>query len=640
MPIALAQHNAAAHPAPLRGIQPLTWILHSRVLYLALRSPPLRPQTWMEVPVMQPKFRKVIHVMAISAAAIALVPAPRAFADSTPPPATPIKHVIIVIGENHTFDNLFGGYKPGKGQMVHNLLSQGIINADGSPGPNFSKAVQQQAGNTSVYRIDPAITGPFSFLPQPQTTYATGLPPGVPDVRFPANLKPGPFQITKYVPYDSFVGDPPHRFFQMWQQVDVGKHDLFAWVGVVTGIGPDNAFNPPSYGPNNTMQGGEALGFYNMSTGDAPKFQKLARRYALSDNYHQAIMGGTGANFMAIATGDVAYFNQNGTPAKPFDNQIENPNPKPGTNNWYTKDGYTGGSYVNCSDASQPGVGVIMSFIKSPPGQPFRNGNCDAGRYYLVNNYGLGYTFDGKAKPLGATQFTLPPQTIPTIADALSAKKIPWKWYSGGREPTKTTAEYCGICDPFTGFASIMTTSLKGNLQGVPELYSDLMHADQFPSVAFVRPFESQAGHPANAKMSEFENFVADLVDRVRSNPQLWKQTAVLITVDEGGGYYDSGYIQPVDFFGDGTRIPLLAVSPWAKKGHVDHTYADHASLLKFIEKNWGLSALSGRSRDNLPNPRHEDGNRYVPSNRPAIGDLMTLFDFDHDGDQGDDHDN
>ena len=101
MPIALAQHNAAAHPAPLRGIQPLTWILHSRVLYLALRSPPLRPQTWMEVPVMQPKFRKVIHVMAISAAAIALVPAPRAFADSTPPTATPIKHVIIVIGENH-----------------------------------------------------------------------------------------------------------------------------------------------------------------------------------------------------------------------------------------------------------------------------------------------------------------------------------------------------------------------------------------------------------------------------------------------------------------------------------------------------------------------------------------------------------
>ena len=220
--------------------------------------------------------------------------------------ATPIKHVIVVIGENHTFDNLFGGYKPHKGQTVHNLLSQGIINADGSPGPNFVKATQQQAGNTSVYRVDPSVTGAFAFLPQPQTTYATGLPPGAADVRFPANLRPGPFQITKYVPYDSYVGDPPHRFFQMWQQVDKGKNDLFAWIGVATGIGPDNSFNPPSYGPNNTFQGGEALGFYNMSTGDAPKFKALAQRYALSDNYHQSIMGGTGANFLAIATADVA----------------------------------------------------------------------------------------------------------------------------------------------------------------------------------------------------------------------------------------------------------------------------------------------------------------------------------------------
>ncbi len=553
--------------------------------------------------------------------------------------ATPIKHVIVVIGENHTFDNLFGGYKPHKGQTVHNLLSQGIINADGSPGPNFVKATQQQAGNTSVYRVDPSVTGAFAFLPQPQTTYATGLPPGAADVRFPANLRPGPFQITKYVPYDSYVGDPPHRFFQMWQQVDKGKNDLFAWIGVATGIGPDNSFNPPSYGPNNTFQGGEALGFYNMSTGDAPKFKALAQRYALSDNYHQSIMGGTGANFLAIATADVAYFNTNGTPAEPFANQIENPNPQPGTNNWYKKDGYTGGSYVSCADATLPGVKPVMDYIHSVPGVPFRNGNCAKDTYYLVNNYGLGYTFDGKAKPVAAKTFTLPPQTIPTIADALSAKQVSWKWYSGGREPTKTTAEYCGICDPFTAFTSIMTTPLKNNLQGMAELYSDLATNGQLPSVAFVRPFESQAGHPADAKMSEFENFVGDLVDKVKSNPALWKETAVLITVDEGGGYYDSGYIQPVDFFGDGTRIPLLAVSPWAKKGHVDHTYTDHASILKFIEKNWHLKPLSTRSRDNLPNPRHDDENAYVPTNRPAIGDLMPLFDFERDADRDGDRD-
>ena len=64
-------------------------------------------------------------------------------------------------------------------------------------------------------------------------------------------------------------------------------------------------------------------------------------------------------------------------------------------------------------------------------------------------------------------------------------------------------------------------------------------------------------------------------------------KTAILVTIDEGGGYYDSGYIQILDFFGDGTRIPLIAVSPFAKKGYVDHTYYDHVSVLKFIERNW-----------------------------------------------------
>lgn len=586
---------------------------------------------------MQPRSRSGISAIALGTAVLSYSLAAAAQAinpAAAAPTSTPIKHVIVVIGENHTFDNLFGGYKPHKGQTIHNLLSKGIIDEDGSPGPNFANAVQQQAGNTSVYRIDPAVTGAFASLPQPQTTYATGLPPDVPDVRFPANLRPGPFQITKYVPYDSYVGDPPHRFFQMWQQVNQGKHDLFAWVGVVTGIGPDNSFNPPSYGPNNTLQGGEAMGFYNMSTGDAPMFRKLARRYALSDNYHQAVMGGTGANFLAIVTGDVAYFNSNGVPKKPFDNQIEDPDPQPGTNNWYKKDGYTGGSYVNCADPSQPGVSAIMSYIQGQPGKPFNAGNCAPGTYYLVNNYGLGYTFDGNVRPLGPTQFTLPPQTIPTIADKLSAKHVSWKWYSGGREGATTTSEYCSICDPLTGFTSIMTTSLKNNLQGMTELYSDLATGSKFPAVAFVRPFESKAGHPANAKTSDFENFVADLVDKVKASPALWKETAVLITVDEGGGYYDSGYIQPVDFFGDGTRIPLLAVSPWARKGYVDHTYTDHASILKFIEKNWGVRPLSTRSRDNLPNPRQGDENIYVPSNRPAIGDLMSLFDFDRDIDR------
>ncbi len=97
---------------------------------------------------------------------------------------------------------------------------------------------------------------------------------------------------------------------------------------------------------------------------------------------------------------------------------------------------------------------------------------------------------------------------------------------------------------------------------------------------------------------------------------------------DEGGGYWDSGYIQPLDFFGDGPRIPFIVVSPYATGGRVVHSYADHVSILKFIEKNWSVPPVSARSRDNLPDPIASPGDPYVPVNRPAIGDLMDMFHF------------
>src|SRR5262249_54932037 len=105
------------------------------------------------------------------------------------------------------------------------------------------------------------------------------------------------------------------------------------------------------------------------------------------------------------------------------------------------------------------------------------------------------------------------------------------------------------------------------------------------------------------------------------------------ITFDEGGGYWDSGFFQPIDFFGDGPRIPLIAVSKFSRGGRVVHTYSDHASILKFIERNWNLKPLTGRSRDTLPNPVVAGKHPYVPLNMPAIGDLFDMFDFDRNDD-------
>lgn len=220
-----------------------------------------------------------------------------------------------MVGENHTFDNIFGGYLSRPGQTIANLRMADIINDDGTSGRNFSLARQRMAKGDpkGLYTLNPMRNGPYSKLPQPNTTYATGQPGNVPDPRFPDDLPNGPFQLSRYAAYSDFLGDPVHRFFQMWQQVgNSNRNDLFVWVAETAGIGNHNDdFGSP---PDNTFQGGLAMGFYNMNTGDAPFFKQMADFYSISDNYHQFIMGGTGANFIGLVTGDAAFYNIGGVP--------------------------------------------------------------------------------------------------------------------------------------------------------------------------------------------------------------------------------------------------------------------------------------------------------------------------------------
>ena len=179
-------------------------------------------------------------------------------------------------------------------------------------------------------------------------------------------------------------------------------------------------------------------------------------------------------------------------------------------------------------------------------------------------------------------------------------------------------------------------TIVSNNLKDVTDLYADIAKGT-LPEVSFVKPSGWVDGHPASSKWNLFEGFVKKIVEAVQANPELWKSTAIFVTVDEGGGYYDSGYVDTLDFFGDGTRIPLLVVSPYAKKGRVSHSYADHVSILKFIERNWNLPTISGRSRDNMPNPIQTNSeNRYAPVNSPAISDLFDLFKFEREHEDDD----
>jgi phospholipase C len=225
----------------------------------------------------------------------------------------------------------------------------------------------------------------------------------------------------------------------------------------------------------------------------------------------------------------------------------------------------------------------------------------------------------------------VPPSNLRTIGDALLEKKISFRYYGEGWNYLKNPKEehYCNICNFLQYTTSIMTNAARRqeHIQDLDAFYND-MRNDTLPAVSFVKPSGINDGHPASSRLDIFEAFARRLVTTIQGRKDLWANTAIFITFDEGGGYWDSGYVQPLDFFGDGTRVPLIIVSPYATGGRVVHSYTDHVSILKFIERNWSLKPLTSRSRDNLPNPETNAGNPYVPVNGPAIGDLRDMFKF------------
>jgi phospholipase C len=405
--------------------------------------------------------------------------------------ASPIKHVIIIVGENRSFDHLFATYVPkNPDEKVSNLLSKKIIKADGTPGPNFSLAHQFQITSApnggkyfisadkkqkSLYNMLPApdiggvpATAPFAGvlaipggdpgLPQEDQflfgTGGTGLAATLgPDTRI-ANvntLPPGPFQMTgPTMPYDAYTGDTIHQFFQMWQQMDCAIDKEHVTHDNPTGCLHDlqsaittTYSTPPGGTPHDT---GQTMAFFNMQQGDVPLFKFLADEYTISDNYHQPVMGGTGPDSVPLGFADQVFFGDGkGNPATPPANTIYNPDPQAGTLNQYT----LRKQWFNCSNPhSQPGVQAILSYLDKLPYAI--DPKCDQDHFYNAVNISPGWTPQGTANGAGS----IPPVTMRSIGDALTEKKIPWKYYGGGYNAAGNASNpfdnsYCDICNPF-----------------------------------------------------------------------------------------------------------------------------------------------------------------------------------------------
>jgi phospholipase C len=669
--------------------------------------------------------RKLARKWGVSAAALSftLVAATTGFAGGTSQStdfsdaaktASPIKHVIILIGENRGTDHTFGVYKPhGKGQTISNFLSKGIVNENGSPGPNFSLARQFQVSPQPLYYIgapdkakvaygdrgqmpEPNTNGappaqsetgaPFSpaFLaelavvdPSPDfnantdtilTTGVTNLPPDTLDTRIPdAGILPnGPFVLQGLnISDDDYSGDMTHRFYQAWQQSDCSVanatkanptgclNDLFPFVMSTYDL--DNSKTPAVQG--NFSEGNE-MGFYDAEQEEASTLKTLADRFSLSDNFHQSFQGGTGANHFMLGTGDAGFWSDgHGNPVTPPANEIANPNPVAGTTNKYTADN----NFTDCSDFTQPGVAPIVRYLEALPyrAEP----NCAEAHYYMLDNTNPGFLPNGFQAPSPGAQAMLPPSPVRTIGDSLSERSITWAYFGGsyndavalsndavaaGTAATLNSSSalaeaavadpahalgvaYCQICNPFQYASSIMGNSAQraAHIKDTVDLLADIQ-ANKLPAVSFGKPDGLLDGHPSSSKIDLFEAYVTQVLAALDANPTLKAETVVFVTWDEAGGYYDSGFIQPIDYFGDGPRIPLLVLSPYSTGGKVNHAYGDHVSILKFIERNWNLNPLTDRSRDNLPNPKMRSDQPYVPANMPALSDLFDMFDFNH----------
>ena len=293
--------------------------------------------------------------------------------------------------------------------------------------------------------------------------------------------------------------------------------------------------------------GALTMGYYDLS---GTALWEYAKEFTLADNFFQAAFGGSFLNHQWLICACTPEFKDAPEELKTWKN--DSLTDKPTKDPTVTKDGYA--------------VGTIQPFY--PP-------------------------FDSEH-----AENRLPPQYQATIGDRLSEKGVSWAWYSGGWNNAvaerKTDDNFQYHHQPFVYYANFAPDSSARNehLKDKSQFFSDLKN--DFPKVVFFKPAGNKNQHPGYATIQDADAEVKEIVDAIRGSSS-WSKTAIIITYDEYGGFWD--HVAPPEFdrWGAGTRIPAIIISPFAKKGHIDHTLYDTTSILKLIENRFDLKPLSTR---------------------------------------------
>ncbi|WP_233160674.1 acid phosphatase [Aquitalea sp. ASV11] len=474
-----------------------------------------------------------------------------------------IQNVVVIFAENRAFDNLYGLF-PG---------------ANGIPGVNPSSRgmyIPQKDFDGSVLPVLPPTWGGLTVAGQ-RVTLSQAQTMGWPNRPFQLDDPKGVQGSGTVIAQDVTTRDLVHRFYNNQMQINGGANDKFA------------AYSDA---------GGLSMGYYD---GSKMALWKLARQYTLADNFFMGAFGGSFLNHQYLICACAPQYPHADAADSPARDSIS------------AIDTDAQGRFLRLT----PAASAKPSVLEGKPSYK-NDGNLtpkdQQGMFYAVNTMQPLYQPSGNAPAAnGASQYadtakatTLPAQNGPTIGDRLSAKGVSWAWYAGGWNAALaarsniyngSTPNFQPHHQPFNYYADFDPLTRQANRQAhLKDFDAEFLQAAQagkLPAVSFYKPQGNVNQHAGYASVADGDEHIAQVIARLQQSPQ-WKNMLIVVTYDENGGIYDHAPVPQGDRWGPGSRIPAIIISPYARKGFVDHTQYDTGSILRFLTRRFELQPLPG----------------------------------------------
>ncbi|CAD5198738.1 acid phosphatase [Pseudomonas sp. FEN] len=495
-----------------------------------------------------------------------------------------VKTVVVIYAENRSFNNLFADF-PGLEKPLSALAP--------------TDYQQRDRDGSLLPTLPPAWGGVLQIGPQSVdgVTYPA-------ETQFQQNLPNAPYALKgpngEDLPLGLVTRDLWHVFYQNQMQINGGKNDQFvAWAD----------------------SGGLTMGHYAQNRYSL-RLWDVAKEFVLCDNFFQGTFGGSFLNHQYLVSAAVPFYpDAANSVAKPQIATLQSDNPldtrlKPLEKS--PASAMSGPPQFGPSALTPDGYAVNTM---APPYWPT----------WIRDSEHPDYSKPGLPN-------VLVPQVHEHIGDKLSKKNIDWAWYAGAWQATLDQFKDSGGIpkipnfqyhhQPFNYFKQLgpenpleRAKRLRDGGLG-DEASSNKFVADaqagKLPAVTFYKPQGNLNMHAGYADVASGDRHIDRILKVLRESPQ-WKNMVVVVTVDENGGWWDHVAPPQGDRWGPGTRVPALVVSPFARKGMVDHTVYDTASILRLITRVFQLEKLDGlKQRDDA----------MVARGQKPMGDLTNTLRF------------